>query len=187
MTTGEIIALTRWTFVSNVMSLLLNMLSRFVIVFPPRSKHFLISWLQSPSAVILEPKKIKEVSHCFHCFPIYLPWSMGLDTMILVFGSPTTYVSAIYFSLLETGFTFIIVKFHLIVACCIRLVRPWKSWWWHPVCSTVFSSFVPIANITKYCPCFHPSHWFTEKFNAEDKALSENTTYFATRQLTNPQ
>ena len=62
MTTGKIIALTRWTFVSKVMSLLFNMLSRLVITFLPRSKHLLISWLQSPSAVILEPKKIKSVT-----------------------------------------------------------------------------------------------------------------------------
>ena len=75
MTTGKIIALTRWIFVDKVMSLLLNMLSRLVIVFLPRSKHLLISWLQSPSAVILEPPKI--VCHCSHCFPIYLPWSDG--------------------------------------------------------------------------------------------------------------
>ena len=57
MTTGKTIALTRWTFVGKVMSLLLNILSRLVITFLPRSKHFLISWLQSPSAVILEPQK----------------------------------------------------------------------------------------------------------------------------------
>ena len=57
MTTGKTIALTRWTFVGKVMSLLLNMLSRLVIAFLPRSKHLLISWLQSPSAVILEPSK----------------------------------------------------------------------------------------------------------------------------------
>ena len=60
MTTGKTIALTRQTFVGKVMSLLLNMLSRLVITFLPRSKHLLISWLQSPSAVILEPKKIKS-------------------------------------------------------------------------------------------------------------------------------
>ena len=72
MTTGKTIALTRWTFVGKVMSLLFNMLSRLVIAFLPRSKHLLISWLQSPSAVILEPRKIK-VSHCFPCFPIYFP------------------------------------------------------------------------------------------------------------------
>ena len=62
MTTGKTIALTRWTFVGKVMSLLFNMLSRFVIAFLPRSKHLLISWLQSPSAVILEPKRIKSVT-----------------------------------------------------------------------------------------------------------------------------
>ena len=67
MTTGKTIALTRWTFVGKVMSLLFNMLSRLVIAFLPRNKHLLISWLQSPSAVILEPLKI--VSYCFHCFP----------------------------------------------------------------------------------------------------------------------
>ena len=60
MTTGKTIALTRWTFVSKVMPLFFNMLSRFVIAFLPKSKHLLISWLQSPSAVILEPKKIKS-------------------------------------------------------------------------------------------------------------------------------
>ena len=72
MTTGNTIALTRWTFAGKVMPLLFNMLSRLVITFLPSSKHILISWLQSPSAVILEPQKNK-VSHCFHCFPIYLP------------------------------------------------------------------------------------------------------------------
>ena len=60
MTTGKTIALTRQTFVGKVMSLLFNMLSRLVIIFLPRSKHLLISWLQSPSAVILEPQKIKS-------------------------------------------------------------------------------------------------------------------------------
>ena len=76
MTTGKTVALTRQTFVGKVMSLLFNMLSRLVIAFLTRSKHLLISWLQSPSAVILEPPQIK-VWHCFHCFPIYLPWSDG--------------------------------------------------------------------------------------------------------------
>ena len=71
MTTGKTIALTRRTFVGKEVSLLLKMLSRFVIAFLPRSKHLLISRLQSPSAVILEPPKNK-VCYCFHCFPIYL-------------------------------------------------------------------------------------------------------------------
>ena len=80
MTTGKTTALTRWTFVSKVMSLLFNMLSRLVIAFLPRSKCLLISWLQSPSAVILEPKKsgfkedfgAQSLSQ-FPLFPIYLP------------------------------------------------------------------------------------------------------------------
>ena len=71
MTTGKTTGLTRQAFVGKVMSLLFNMLSRWVITFLPRSKRLFISWLRSPPAVILEPKKI--VSHCFHCFPIYLP------------------------------------------------------------------------------------------------------------------
>ena len=74
MTTGKTIALTRRTLVSRVMSPLLNMLSRLVITFLPRSKRLLFSWLQSPSAMILEPPKNK-VWHCFHCFSIYFPWS----------------------------------------------------------------------------------------------------------------
>jgi len=69
MTTGKTIALTRWTFVGKVMSLLLNMLSRLVVTFLPRSKRLLISWLQSPSAVILEPKKI-TVSPSIRCHQI---------------------------------------------------------------------------------------------------------------------
>ena len=72
-TTGKTIALTTQRLVIKVMSLLLNMMSRFVIAFLPRSKHLLISWLQSLCTVILEPKK--TICHCFHCFPIYFPWS----------------------------------------------------------------------------------------------------------------
>ena len=75
MTTGKTIALTRWTLVGKVMSLLFKLLSRLVITFLPRSKHLLMSWLQSPSAVILEPRKIKSAS--FHCFLMDLPWSVG--------------------------------------------------------------------------------------------------------------
>ena len=71
MNTGKNVGLTRQTLVGKVMSLLLNILSRLVIPFLPRSKRLLISWLQSTSAVILEPKKIKSDS--FRCFPIYFP------------------------------------------------------------------------------------------------------------------
>ena len=82
MTTGKTIALTRWTFVGKVMSLLLNMLSRLVITFLPRSKCLLISWGQSPSTVILEPRKIKSAtdstvspSICHEVMGLYMPWS----------------------------------------------------------------------------------------------------------------
>ena len=84
MTTGKTIALTRQTFVGQVMSLLFNMLSRFVIAFLPRSKHLLISWLQSPSMVILELKKIKSVTVSI-IPPSICHEVMGLDAMILVF------------------------------------------------------------------------------------------------------
>ena len=84
ITTGKTIALIRWTFVSKVMSLLFNMLSRLVITFRPRSKHFLISWLQSPSAVILEPKKVKSVT-VYIVSPSICHEVMGQDAMIFIF------------------------------------------------------------------------------------------------------
>ena len=84
MTTGKTIALTRRTFAGKIMSLLFNILSGLIITFLPRSKHLLISWLQSPSAVILEPRKIKSytVSTVSPSIPHEV---MGPDTMILVF------------------------------------------------------------------------------------------------------
>ena len=84
MTTGKIIAISRWTFVGKVMSLLFNMLSRLAIAFLPMSKHLLISWLQSPSAVILEPRKIKSVIVSI-VSPSICHEVMGPDSMILVF------------------------------------------------------------------------------------------------------
>ena len=84
MTTGKTIALTRRTFVGKVMSLLFKMLSRLVLTFLPRSKHFLISWLQSPSAVILEPPKIKFLTVSIVSPSIYHE-VMGPGAMILVF------------------------------------------------------------------------------------------------------
>ena len=84
MTTGKTIALTRWTFVGKVMSLLFNMLSRFIITFLPRSKHLLISWLQSSSAVILEPQKIKSAIVSTVSLSIFHE-VMGPDAMVLVF------------------------------------------------------------------------------------------------------
>ena len=84
MTTGKTITLTRWTFVSKVMSLLFNMLPRLVIAFLPRSKRLLISWLQSPSAVILELRKIKFVTVSI-VSPSICREMMGLDAMTFIF------------------------------------------------------------------------------------------------------
>ena len=84
MTTGKTIALTVWTFVGKVMSLLFNMLSRFVITFLPRNKCLLISWLQSPSTAILEPKKVTSVTVSIVSSSIFHE-VMGPDAMILVF------------------------------------------------------------------------------------------------------
>ena len=84
MTTGKTIALIRWTFIGKMMSLLFNMLSRLVITFLPRSKHLLISWLQSPSAVILKPKKIKSLMISI-VTPSICHELMGRDALILVF------------------------------------------------------------------------------------------------------
>uniref|UniRef100_A0AC11EDC8 Uncharacterized protein n=1 Tax=Ovis aries TaxID=9940 RepID=A0AC11EDC8_SHEEP len=84
MTTGKTVALTRRTFLGKVMSLLFNKLSRWVITFPPRSKHLFISWLQSPSAVILEPPKIKSVTISI-VSPSICHEVMGPDAMIFVF------------------------------------------------------------------------------------------------------
>ena len=115
MTTGKTIALTRWIFVGKVIYLLFNMLSRLVITFLPRSKRLLISWLQPPSAVILEHKKI--VCHCFHCFPSICHVVMGPDAMIFVFWTlsfkPT-------FSL--SSFTFIKRLFSYSLLSAIRVV-----------------------------------------------------------------
>jgi len=103
------------TFVGRVMSLHFNMLSRLVIAFLPRRKRLLISWLQSASAVVLEPKKI--ASHCFHCFPIYLPWSDGTGCHDLSFLNVEFWAN---FSL--SSFTFIKRLFSSFSLSAIRVV-----------------------------------------------------------------
>ena len=103
MTTGKTIALTRQTFVGKVMFLFFNMLSRLVITFLPRNKCLLISWLQSPPAVILEPKI--KVCDCFHCFCIYLPWSDGTRCHDLSF------LNVEFSSIFHESFTFIKMLF----------------------------------------------------------------------------
>ena len=116
MTTGKTIALTRRTFVGKVMSLLCNMLSRFVIAFLARNKHLFFSWLQSPSAVILEPKKIKSVTVCI-VSPSIFHEVKGPDAMLYIFwmlGFKPTF--SLYF------FTFIKKLFSSSLFSAIRAV-----------------------------------------------------------------
>ena len=128
MTTGKTIALKRWTFVSKVMSLLFNMLSRLVIAFLPRSKRLLISWLQSPSTLILEPKKI--VWNCFHCFPIYLPWSDGTGCQDLSFWmlsfKPTFSLSSLTF--IKRLFSSLLSAIRVVSSVYLRLLIFQQSW-----------------------------------------------------------
>ena len=116
MTPGKTIALTIWTFVSKVMPLLFNMLSRFVIAFLPRSKCLLISWQQSPSAVILESKKIKSVIISI-VSPSVCHEVMGVDAMFLVFSMLSFYPTFSLFS-----FTFIKRLFSSSSFSAIRVV-----------------------------------------------------------------
>ena len=113
MTTGKITALTIWTYVGKVMSLLFNMLARFVIAFLLRSKHLLISWLQSPSAVILEPKKIKSFTVSIFS-PSICHEVMGLDAMILsllnavfIEGFPKTLLDCLWIILVNSLHTIV--------------------------------------------------------------------------------
>jgi len=113
MTTGKAIALIRRTFVSKVMSLLFNMLSRLVIAFLPKSKHLLISWLQSPSAVILEPKKIKSVtvstvspSICHEVMRKFIWFQLFLNLLILAFMTQNTVYFCEYSKCSWKGCTF---------------------------------------------------------------------------------
>ena len=122
MTTGKIIALTIQTFVGKVMSLLFNMLSRLVITFLPRSNCLLISWLQSPSAVIGAPKN--KVSHCFHSFPIYLPWIDGTGCHDLSFLNvdfkPTFSLSS--FTFIKRLFSSSLSAITVVSSACLRIL-----------------------------------------------------------------
>jgi len=123
MTTGKTIALTRWIFVSKVMSVHFNMLSRFVIAFFPRSKHLLISWLQSPSVVILEPPKIKSLT-VSNVSPSICHEVMGLDAMILVFwrSSFKPAFSLSSFTFIERLFSSSLSVIRVMSSACLRLL-----------------------------------------------------------------
>ena len=125
-TTGKTITLTIWTFVSKVMSPLFNMMSRFVIIFLPRRKCLLISWLQSPSTVILDTEKIK--SHSFHYFLFYLPWGgeTGYHDLRFCWVSRQLFHSS--FTLIKRS----LVPLHflpLVSSAYLKLlIFAWKSW-----------------------------------------------------------
>ena len=120
MSTSKSIALTRWTFVGKVMSLLFNMLCRLVIAFLPKSKHLLISWLQSPSAVILEPKKTKSAT----ISPSICHEEMGPDAMILVFlilsFKPTFWLSS--FTFIKRLFSSLLSPLRMMSSAYLRLL-----------------------------------------------------------------
>ena len=111
MTTGKTIALTRQTFVGKVMSLLFNMLSRLVIAFLPRSKRLLISWLQSPSAVILEPKKIKSLTVSTDWLLETIPQRVALQLEFMVFLSLCPLAQVCFSE--STWFTDLLLLLHL--------------------------------------------------------------------------
>ena len=168
MTTGKTITLTKWTRVGKVMSLLFNVLSRLVTAFLPRSKCLLISWLQSPSAVILGPPQNK-VCHCFHCFPSICHEVMGQDTTILVFWmlsfKPTFSFST--FTFLKRLFSSSLPAISVVSSAYLRLLT-FLSAVLIPVCaSSLHSHFYPIPPKAKYfiivwnvksVSTFHPLH-----------------------------
>ena len=128
MTTAKTIALTRWTFVGKVMSLLLNMLSRLVITFLPRSEHLLISWLQSPSAVILEPQKIKSVtvstvSPSIYSLSQYLLLK-PISNLLLKFDVILCYSFIPWFMLLHGIYIHTYIHIHMITQSYLTLCIP---------------------------------------------------------------
>ena len=127
MTTGKTIALTRQTFVDEVMALLFNMQSRLIITFLPRSKHVLTSWLQSPSVVILEPPNIKSLT----VSPSICHEVMGLDTMILVFWmlSFKLTFSLSSFIFIKRLFSSLLSAIRVVSSAYLRLlIFSWQSW-----------------------------------------------------------
>ena len=152
-----------WTFVSNIVSLLFNMLFRFFIAFLPRSKHPFISWLQSAPAVILEPKKI--VCHHFHFSPIYFPWSDGArchdPSFLMLSFKPALSLSSFTFMngsrssvLLSTHFTkdFLLVirnsSYHEEISCFSKYeeMQGLESW----------NQFLKVSSYLKTCPTRFP-------------------------------
>ena len=166
LTTGKTIALTRWTFVGKVMSLLFNMLSRLVITFLPRSKHLLISWLQSPSGVILEPPKIKSDT----VSPSISHEVMGPDAMILVFWmlsfNPTfslsvfTFIKRLFSSSSLSAIRVVLSAYLRLLIFLLAILIPAWMWW---------NSSWAISNPKRWC-C--ESAAFNMPANLENSAVA---------------
>ena len=136
MTTGKTIVLTIWTFVGKVICLLFTTLPRFVIAFLPRNNCLLISWLQSPSAVILEPEKI--VCYCSHFFPIYLPWSDGTRCHDLK-KKQNLFRVLLYYPFMPVGCVVMSpLSFPLTVICFLSFLVSLASWFYWSFSMTTF-------------------------------------------------
>ena len=147
MTTGKTIALTRWTFVSKVTSLLFNMLSRLVIAFLPRGKSLLTSWLQSPSAVILKPKKIKSLPVSI-VSPSICHKMMGPDAMILAFWMLV--INQLFHSLLSLSSRGSLVPPHFLPYGWCHL-HIWSYWYFSQ--QSWFQLVLHLACISHDVPC----------------------------------
>ena len=175
MTTGKTTTLTRQTFVGKVMSLLFNMLSRLVITFLPRSKHLLIPWLQSPSAVILEPRKIKSATVCT-VSPSICHEVMGLDAMILVF-----WILSFKPTFLLSSFTFIKRLFSSSSLSAIGWchLHIWGSWYFSR--QSWFQLVLPPAQHFSWCSLLPSNKWaslITQPSNCSNGKL-RNSPWFS--------
>ena len=147
MTTGKTIALTRWTFVGKVLSLLFNMLSRLVIVFLPRNKHLLILWLQPPSTVILEPKKIKSVTVSIF-FPSIWHEVIGPDAIVFWNLSFKPAYSLSSFTFIKRLFSSSLLSARVVSSAYLRLLILLPQFL-IPVCASFSSAFFVMYSARK--------------------------------------
>ena len=196
MTTGKPIALTIQTFVGKVMSFLFNRMSRFVIVFLPRSKHLLISWLQSPSTAFGAQEN--KVCHCFHCFPIYLPWTDRTGYLILVFwmlcfklalGHVVTVFLRYYtqlFSKVATSFynpinsVWLFQFLHILASTCYCLpFSLWSCWWvWNGTFGSLICIYLILMVLSIFSYAYCPFIYFSWRNVFKHFAQLKKNIYF---------
>ena len=163
MTTGKTIALTRRTFVSKVVSLLFSMLSIFVTAFLLRSKCLLISWLQSPSAVIWGPQE-NETCHCCHCFPIYLPWSDGTRCHELIFLNAEfkAAFSLSFFTLNKRLFSSSSLSaIRVVLSACLVVLTLSQVLPWRALAQIIIGPWVSFMIIYHWCVLYFLSFYYT--------------------------